>query len=54
MHSVHHICKCLDDHDHNSDHFDPIKPKFISNINKDTWSGIDVLDSDELIGKLKI
>ena len=26
--------KCLDDH--NSCHFDPIKPKLISNINEDT------------------
>ena len=29
------ICKCLDDH--NSGHFDPIKPKSISNINKGTY-----------------
>ena len=36
-----------------SKRLDPIKTKFISNINEDTEIEIDILISDELTGKLK-
>ena len=43
---------CLDSS--NSDYFDPIKLKSVSNTIEDVQIGIDVLDGDELIGKFKI
>ena len=45
------IVKCLDGH--NSVNIDPINPKFKTDINEDVQIGIDVVDGDELIQKLK-
>ena len=44
--------KCLDDH--GSGLIDPIKLKFISNVNEDAQIRIEALYSDEYIGKLEV